>query len=92
MVSLDGSFAGTSDLITDQAVYDWKCSKDHDRAAELQGQAYKILAMANGFPIKPFKIVELHDDGTFKEFDYGEGIEEWSSVMDLYRWRTKKQK
>lgn len=91
MADLPGSFAGTPDLITGRGIYDWKCSKSHDPVAELQGQAYKILAMANGYPVLPFVVVELHDDGTFAEFDYGDGIEEWSAVMELYRWRTKKR-
>lgn len=82
------SFAGTPDLITDKAIYDWKCSKDHDKAADLQGMGYKLLALNNGFGKLPFIVVELHDDGSFREFNYGDGVEEWASVMDLYRWRT----
>ncbi len=86
------SFAGTPDLVTSKAIYDWKCSKSHDRVAELQGQAYQLLSLHNGFngTAKPFIVVELHDDGTFQEFNYGNGYEQWASVMDLYRWKTGK--
>ncbi len=98
MVDIAGSFAGTPDLVTKQAVYDWKCSKDHDRVADLQGQAYKNLVFNNWFHIRdgsdswglPFIVVELHEDMTFSEFDYGPGYKNWASVMDLYRWKTGK--
>lgn len=95
MVDLGFSFAGTPDLITNKAIYDWKCSKDHDRVAELQGQAYKILGMGEGFTHEytalPFIVVELHDDGEPVPFEYGNDIEQWSSVLDLFRWKTKKR-
>lgn len=99
MASIDESFAGTPDLVTDRAIYDWKCSKSHDPVAELQGQAYKILTIQNWMNLKhsptelgflPFIVVELHDDGEFKEFQYGDGYEQWASVLDLYRWRMGK--
>jgi hypothetical protein len=82
-------FAGTPDLITETGIWDWKCSKDHDKVAELQGQAYKHLSLQIHVPALPFIVVELHDDGTFKEFDYGVGFSQWDSVMDLYRWKTR---
>jgi hypothetical protein len=95
MNDLSESFAGTPDLVTDRAIYDWKCSKSHDKVAELQGQAYKVLGMHNKLMLEtevcyPFVVVELHDDGTFAEFEYGSGHEQWPSVMDLYRWRCGK--
>lgn len=80
-------FAGTPDLITDKAIYDWKCSKSHDKVAELQGAAYKMFLPP---PRLPFIVVELHDDGTFEPFDYGDSVSHWPSVMDLYRWKTNK--
>lgn len=89
MTDLPKVFAGTPDLITDRAIFDWKCSKAHDRAAELQGQAYQVLSIAQGFGAKPFTVVELHDDGTFEEFVYGDGIALWGSVIELWKWRTK---
>lgn len=96
MKSLSDSFAGTPDLITEVAIYDWKCSKNHDRVGELQGQAYKQLASNNAFGIngrgpihKPHIVVELHDDGTFSPFDYGIQSDLWDCVMDLYEWRMK---
>jgi len=99
MANLSESFAGTADLVTDKAIYDWKCSKSHDKVAELQGQAYKHLVFENWLDLKhsatdltrlSFIVVELHDDGTYAEFNYGESYEEWSSVLALYRWRTGK--
>lgn len=89
MTDLHTTFAGTPDLVTNNAVYDWKCSKAHDKVADLQGEAYKLLVI-DKFVERPFVVVELHDDGTFQEFDYGCGTGHWPSVMDLYRWRTKK--
>lgn len=89
-MSFNNSFAGTPDVVTDTAIYDWKCSKNHDKVAELQGQAYIQLAIFQGPEFilsKPFIVVELHDDGTFAEFNYGNGFEQWSSVLDLYQWR-----
>lgn len=99
LCDLSECFAGTPDLVTEIAVYDWKCSKNHDKAAELQGQAYKNLIFLNwmrvGRSLKipgnlPFIVVELHDDGSFEEFNYGPDYEEWSSVMSLYRWKLGK--
>ena len=99
MSNLSDTFAGTPDLITDKAIYDWKCSKSHDRVADLQGQAYKHLAFENWLDIRnsptditrlPFIVVELHDDGIYVPYPYGSTYEQWSSVMDLYRWRTGK--
>lgn len=88
MSDLSDTFAGTPDLITDKAIYDWKCSKDHDRAADLQGQAYKMLNLFNGSEMHlPFIVLELHDDMTIAEFNYGPAYDEWPAVMTLYRWR-----
>jgi hypothetical protein len=88
----DQRFAGTPDLITDRAIYDWKCSKEHDRVADLQGQAYKVL-VDQCFPPEaeplPFIVVELHDDGTAAEFNYGVNWDEWDSVLRLHRWKTR---
>jgi hypothetical protein len=91
MGNLDLTWAGTPDIVTDTRLIDWKCSRDHDKVADLQGQAYKILAMANGLPILPFDVVELHDDASYAIFHYGDGFEQWSSVLDLYRWRTQRR-
>lgn len=88
----DQRYGGTPDLITNRAIYDWKCSKDHDRVADLQGQAYKSLVLQCSplaAPAMRFIVVELHDDGTAAEFDYGSNIDEWPSVMALYNWRMR---
>lgn len=85
MVDSMSSFAGTLDLITDRAIFDWKCSKDHDRVAELQGEGYKTL-----WGPLDFIVIELHDDGTYEEFNYGSECLHWPSIMNLYKWKTKK--
>jgi len=85
-------FCGTPDLVTDRAIYDWKCSKSHDKVADLQGQAYKILALKKLSDLdRPFLVVELHEDGTFEEFNYGTQYAEWASVLSLYRWRISRR-
>jgi hypothetical protein len=86
MADENEEFAGTPDLVTSEAVYDWKCSKSHDRAAELQGQAYKLLVPDL---VIPHIVVELHSDGSFEPFNYGSNSDEWQSVMMLYYWKTK---
>lgn len=79
-------YAGSWDLETASEIIDWKCSKSHDRVAELQGEAYKILAGGS----KRFRVVQLPGDGTFKCFEYGNGVDLWPAVMKLYSWRKKK--
>lgn len=79
-------FAGTPDLVCENIIIDWKTSKDHDRAAELQGEGYKVLL---GKPIQ-FRVVQLPGNGLCEEFDYGEGVKYWESIDTLYKWRTKK--
>lgn len=80
-------YAGTIDLIATDAIYDWKFSKSHDKVAELQGQAYKILYGAN----MPFKVVQFPGDGTYEITDYGNNTDLWDSVMNLYKWKTKRR-
>lgn len=80
------SFAGTIDLVTEDTIYDWKFSKAHDKVAELQGEAYKILD-SGGTEGRAFKVVQLPGDGTFEVFDYGTEINMWPHVLALYRWK-----
>lgn len=79
-------YAGTWDLETEDRLVDWKCSKSHDKVAELQGEGYKLLV---GPPFKDFRVVQFPGDGTFKIFEYGKGIDIWPSVMRIYSWKTK---
>lgn len=81
----NGAFAGTVDLVTGGEIIDWKCSKSHDPAAEIQGEAYKVL-VGKGLP---FKVVQFPGDGTYKVYEYGSGVDYWPSVMKLYEWKTK---
>lgn len=84
--SEDYGYAGTWDLETSDRIVDWKCSKSHDKVAELQGEAYKLIV---GPPFKNFRVVQLPGDGTFKIFDYGRKVDIWPSCMRIFRWRTK---
>lgn len=77
-------FAGTVDAEFPELIVDWKCSKSHDKVAELQGEGYKLLA-----PGKVFKVVQLPGDGSYEEFDYGDRVEYWTSVMKTYQWWRK---
>ena len=80
-------FAGTIDCITEHEIIDWKCSKSHDKVAELQGEAYKLIEDDTGLT---FKVVQFPGNGSYEIFDYGRGTEHWSMVMGLYRWKTGK--
>jgi hypothetical protein len=88
--SLRDDFAGTIDCITEHEIIDWKCSKSHDKVAELQGEAYKWIEAQEGRTFLPFKVVQFPGDGSYEIFDYGDKANHWPSVMDLYRWKTGK--
>lgn len=87
-------FAGTIDLITEHEIIDWKCSKSHDKVAELQGEAYKWITYGpeshSSDKFLPFKVVQFPGDGTYEVFDYGDKAALWPSVMELYRWKKGK--
>lgn len=89
MASANYSFAGTPDLVT-ETIYDWKCSKEHDKVADLQGEFYKAIVFDRFGLMLPFIVVELHEDGTYAEFPYGSDVKHLGSVMDLYRWRLNR--
>lgn len=78
-------YCGTPDLIIHGKVIDWKCSKDHDKVAELQGEAYKLF-----FPVAwPFEVVQFPGNGSFEIFEYGDRVDTWPSVMKCYEWYKK---
>lgn len=79
-------YQGTIDLLSDHGIYDWKCSKSHDRAAEIQGAGYKKLAKSNF----PFRVVQFPGDGSYKVFEYKAPIELWDCVWKLYQWKIGK--
>lgn len=87
------TFAGTPDLVTEEAIYDWKLTNSHDKVADLQGQGYKTLVYENSLGSRklPFIVVELRDDGTYKDYNYGTQSGVWGSVMDLYKWRVTRR-
>jgi hypothetical protein len=87
MYSEEAKFAGTPDLILENCIIDWKCSKSHDRVAQLQGEAYKVLY---GGPI-PFDVVQLAGDGNFEVFEYGPKVQYWDSIMKIFSWKTKRK-
>lgn len=78
-------FHGTIDLIADGVIYDYKCSKSHDRAAEVQGCGYKKLANND----KPFRVVQLPGDGSYRIFEYNSPVYLWDSVWQVYKWKMK---
>jgi hypothetical protein len=82
-------FAGTIDCITENEIIDWKCSKSHDKVAELQGEAYKLIECGEAVS-KTFKVVQFPGDGSYEVFDYGMLTNHWPSVMNIYRWKTNK--
>lgn len=81
-------FAGRIDCISEHEIIDWKCSKSHDKVAELQGEAYKWIEAGENRKILPFKVVQFPGDGTYEIFDYGDKTSHWTSVMHLYRWKN----
>ncbi len=88
--SFSETFCGTIDCITENEIIDWKCSKSHDKVAELQGQGYKIIECQRLTTPLPFKVVQFPGDGTYEIFDYGNRTDLWDAVMDLYKWKTGK--
>lgn len=85
--SEEWKFAGTPDLVCENIILDWKTSKNHDKAAELQGEGYKILV---GYPIK-FRVVQFPGNGTYEVFEYGDNVKYWESIDKLYKWKTRKK-
>lgn len=83
-------FCGTIDCITEKEIIDWKCSKSHDKVAELQGEAYKWIESGGERDFLPFKVVQFNGEGGYEVFDYGNKASHWPSVMDLYRWKVGK--
>lgn len=90
MGSFSNEWAGTIDCITENEIIDWKCSKSHDKVAELQGQAYKLLECQMLRTPLRFRVVQFPGDGSYEVFDYGNHTHLWLSVMDLYRWKIGK--
>lgn len=78
-------YQGTIDLIMAEVIYDFKCSKSHDRVAEIQGAGYKKLAKNNG----PFIVVQFPGDGTYELTEYRAPVEIWDATWTLYKWKTK---
>lgn len=83
-------YQGTLDLVTGiddcQQIWDFKCSKSHDRVAEVQGAGYKNLLETG----EPFRIVQLPGDGSFKVIEYESPIALWDATWTLYQWKSKR--
>lgn len=88
--SYQDDFAGIMDCITETEIIDWKCSKDHDKVAELQGEAYKWIEAQEKGKFLPFKVVQFCGDGGYEIFEYGDTASHWASVMDLYQWKVSR--
>lgn len=79
-------YQGTIDLLSDHGIYDWKCSKSHDKVAEIQGAGYKKLAKSNS----PFRVIQLPGDGSYKVIEYESPIALWDAVWTVYQWKTRR--
>lgn len=79
-------YQGTVDIISDHGIYDWKCSKSHDKVAEIQGAGYKKLAKSDF----PFRVVQLPGDGSYEIVEYESPIALWDATWELYKWKTKR--
>lgn len=79
-------YQGTIDLISEHGIYDWKCSKSHDKVAEIQGAGYKKLAKSN----LPFRVVQLPGDGSYEVIEYESSTELWDAVWKLWEWKKGK--
>lgn len=79
-------YQGTVDFVGDGRIFDWKCSKAHDRVAEIQGAGYKKL-LGND---QPFTVVQLPGDGTYELVEYSAPIALWDATWLLWQWKTGK--
>ena len=84
-------FAGTIDLITDSHIYDWKCTKNVDPVAEIQGAFYKQLVLENTLTEMDFSVIQLNGtDWPAEPIPMDASLELVSAVMTLYkRWKRK---
>lgn len=82
-------FHGTIDLKTDGMLWDFKCSKAHDRVAEIQGAGYRKLALDNMISDVGFSVVQLPGDGTYKVIPYESPISLWEATWEIYKWKMK---
>lgn len=80
------NYQGTLDFITDDAIWDWKCSKAHDRVAEIQGAGYKTLAKVD----VPFRVVQLPGDSSYEVIEYASPPYLWDATWTLYQWKKGK--
>lgn len=76
-------YQGTIDLVSEFGIYDWKCSKSHDKVAEIQGAGYKKLAKNN----QPFRVIQLPGDGSYEIFEYEAPVALWDATWRLWQWK-----
>lgn len=84
-------FAGTIDLVLADGIWDYKCSKDPDKASELQGLMYEWLVFENFSHALPFNVLQLPGDGSYTPIESTESAN-WQlldAVMRLYQWKVK---
>lgn len=85
-------FAGTMDLVLEDGIYDYKCSKDPDKASDLQGLMYQWLVLENRGKYLPFEVLQLPGDGTCIPIPQSErGWDLLDAIMRLYQWKVKKR-
>lgn len=76
-------YQGTIDLVMKGKLWDFKCSKSHDKVAEIQGAGYKNL-LDN---LEPFIVVQFPGDGSYKLIEYEAPVSLWDATWRLYRWK-----
>jgi hypothetical protein len=82
-------FAGSIDLVTD-TIWDLKCSKSPDVAAEVQGALYQYLWEENFKQKLPFRVVRLPWESEKDTLSYEPTDENLApATMILYRWHCK---
>lgn len=76
-------YQGTLDLEWAGIIYDFKCSKAHDKVAEIQGAGYKKLLKSEA----PFFVIQLPGDGTYEVIEYEAPIKLWDATWELWKWK-----
>lgn len=81
-------FCGTIDLIMNETIFDFKCSKRIDKETERQyrklGSAYRTLVCDDLGLVLPYKLMLLTGEGKAKVIPMDCPVDIWEAVMTLY--------
>lgn len=83
----NNEYHGTIDLILHGKVVDFKCSKSHDKVAEIQLAGYKKLLGHHSVDVAPALVVQFPGDGTYEVIEYEAPIKLWDATWELYKWK-----